>query len=171
MAALPAGIPAHRRSRSGDPYTSALSAALALGSSQLSVYYVAMVMKTEQRLIDEELRNECARLGYVRTGDTIEHGRLALEEAGLIHPTGVTRLTSTGAPAREWVADPLLLSMDLDIRQKAPPQDARVRNPGKEAIRGFLAELVELVDASGLEPSPTFLRVLRWLCSKYWSEE
>lgn len=165
---LPNSIPKHRLSRPGDPYTSALSAGAAHGRSRLAIYGVATVMKTRGKLIDEEVQVECAKLGYVRHLSTIEHGRLALQEVGLIRPTGISRPTKSGSPAQEWIADDSLLEMDLDINQRAPKQTGHFRPPGSDEVRVFLSELVDLVDASGLDPSPTFLRVLRWLCSKYW---
>lgn len=100
---LPAGFEAFRLHRSDNPGTSVEAAQKAAKASPKAVEAVARAMADGQARIDEEIREACLRQGYVASLATIQHGRLALSEAGLLVEAG-TGTTSNNARSRLWVA-------------------------------------------------------------------
>ncbi len=102
-------LPEERLSRRRDPKTSLAAARKASKASKVAVGWVAIVMSDEVPRIDGEIWEACRAAGYLSSLSTIQHGRLALSEAGLLKETGVTRRTKDGAQSREWVAKPNIL--------------------------------------------------------------
>lgn len=100
---MTAPIPVERMSRTNDPRTSLEAARLAAKASALAVEAVEGLMKDGVGRIDEEIWTACRARGFLKSLPTIQHGRLALSEAGLIKATGKIRPTSNGAGSREWV--------------------------------------------------------------------
>jgi hypothetical protein len=101
---LPEGPPAHHLVRSGDPYTSLMTAKKATKASHEAILQVALLMSDGVARIDEEMREELEKRGYKRSDSTIEHARLSLEMADLVTLTGNTRDTQHRAQSREWIA-------------------------------------------------------------------
>jgi hypothetical protein len=92
--------------RTTDPETSLLAAIKASKASRKAVAAVREVMTDGVPRIDEEIWQACRAAGFISSLATVQHGRLALSEAGVLTGTGVTRETSNGSPSREWKAAP-----------------------------------------------------------------
>lgn len=102
---MPKALPQQRLARSGDPRTSVEAARHASKASLKAVVAVERCMADGKPRIDEEIWGACRHRGYVSSLATIQHGRLALSEAGVLRETGRTRPTSYGSQSREWVFD------------------------------------------------------------------
>ena len=98
--------------RKGDPATSLIAAASAMGEGLRSATIVLGVMQDGRARIDEEIANEAAsKSGLSRT--RFRHGRLVLLEAGMLLETGVTRHTSRGRPSREYILSTVGVEREL----------------------------------------------------------
>ena len=96
-------LPLDRLVRGTDPHTSLLAAQKASKASRKAIVAVAVAMNDGVIRIDEEVWATCRAQGYISSLSTVQHGRLALSEAGLLVETGATRHTRDGASSREWV--------------------------------------------------------------------
>lgn len=94
-------IPIIRRFRTGDPRTSVEAARRTAKASLTALQAVERVMADGLPRIDEEIWRQCRATGYVSSLATVQHGRLALSEAGILKDVG-TRNTSYGSPSRTW---------------------------------------------------------------------
>src|SRR3990167_40948 len=92
-----------RLHRKSDPRTSVEAARRAAKASLIALQTVEGLMIDNVRRTDQEIWRDCRARGYITSLDTIQHGRLALSEAGLLVETGETRLTEDGMPSRVWV--------------------------------------------------------------------
>jgi hypothetical protein len=97
-----AEVAPRRLSRTGGPETSLEAARLAAKASKKAMQQVRRVMADGLPRIDEELWQACRDSGYVTSLATVQHGRLALSEAGILEDTGKTRTTSNGCKSRIW---------------------------------------------------------------------
>ncbi len=52
--------------------------------------------------IDEEIWQRCRAQGYISSLATVQHGRLALSEAGVLIDTDTERNTSNNSPSIVW---------------------------------------------------------------------
>lgn len=95
-------LPINRLVRSTDLATSLAAAIKASKASVVCVREVHKVMADSEGRIDQEIWIACRDAGYVTSLDTIQHGRLALQEAGFIVATEETRSTSLGMPSTVW---------------------------------------------------------------------
>jgi len=96
------------QARKDDPDTSKANVNIEIDKEAAAV--VLAVMADGKPRIDEEI---VADSGEWSTRDgRIRHGRLALQDAGLIVETGKRRPTSNGGMSREWKLSPLTPALD-----------------------------------------------------------
>jgi len=121
-------LPIDRLVRATDLSTSLAAALRASKASSKCVRVVREVMADGHGRIDQEIWLACRdEKGYVTSLDTVQHGRLALYEAGVLKLTDETRTTSNGMPSSVWV-----WSDEVDMAEMF---DAVVSDPGwKEAF-------------------------------------
>lgn len=97
-------LPPKRLHRESDPETSVMAAIKASKASTKAVNAIARLMSDGVKRIDEEIWLDCKQAGYFASLATIQHGRLALSEAGLLEYTGETSKTINMGSSREWRA-------------------------------------------------------------------
>ena len=93
---------ARRRTRSTDPATSLLAVAGAVKSGLRSPLAVYTLMLDDGARTDEAICREVRSAGFMRTADTIRHGRKVLSQAGILKLMEQAGKTITGAKAQVW---------------------------------------------------------------------
>lgn len=95
------------RARGSDPETSKKAAERAIKDGKMArIVEIAMVDGVPR--IDQEIQQALSTLGYEYTCDRVRHGRLRLQDEGLVVLTGLRRKISNGGSSREWVFKPKL---------------------------------------------------------------
>ena len=91
-----------RFARKTDPRTSVEAARKATKASIVAIRAVEKAMLDGKGRIDEEIWQRCRAQGYISSLATVQHGRLALSEAGVLIDTDTTRNTSNNSPSIIW---------------------------------------------------------------------
>lgn len=92
--------------RKTDPRTSVEAARRAAKASLRAMQAVEKLMKDGVDRIDEEIWQGCRAQGYLSSLSTVQHGRLALSESGVLIDSGTERNTSDNCPAIVWTLNP-----------------------------------------------------------------
>jgi hypothetical protein len=95
-----------RGHRQEDTSTSIQAAAKVRKTSEASIAAVRDLMRDGVPRIDQEIENGCRQRGHCKSLSSAQHGRLVLQEVGILVKTGVKRNTKDGSPSNEWVIDP-----------------------------------------------------------------
>lgn len=140
-----ATLPLDRLARANDLSTSLAAALRASKASAKCVRKVRELMADGVGRIDQEIWIECRdKLDYVTSLDTVQHGRLALYEAGVLKLTDETRPTSNGMPSTVWRWS--------DEPGVAELFDAVVTDPGwQETLRRTKATKADLLEMDRAE--------------------
>ena len=94
-----------RTHRQEDPSTSIQAAAKVWKTSVESIAAVRNLMLDGVPRIDQEIEDGCRQQGHCKSLSSAQHGRLVLQEVGILVKTGQKRNTKDNSASFEWVLD------------------------------------------------------------------
>lgn len=149
--------------RDGATDTSIAAAIKAARSSKKATDTVRYVMADGVPRIDQEIWAACRSIGYISSLSTIQHGRVALSNVGVLVDTGRRRLTEDGENSIVWCASGSESGSEGEVPAASTTPERQSRKMMKQQALRWRAALYRLVAASAGELDPEIVELGKWL--------